>query len=185
VGEPRDLVRRLPASRDGAASDSDRRAANSALKSRVDFQIAFDVAAPPDVVWAVICDVERWHEWTPSVRSIRPLSKGPLRVGSRALVRQPRLPPAVWKVTTFEPGRSFTWVNGFPGLWLYASQSVALGAVGTRAVMSLRYEGVFGAMLARVLRDLTNRYLEMEAAGLKQRSEELARGRPQPAGPAD
>lgn len=140
----------------------------------VDFQIGVDVAAPPDVVWAVTSDVERWHEWTASVRGIRLLRKGPLRLGSRALVRQPRLPPAVWKVIALEPGRSFTWVNGLPGLWIYASHSVAPAGCGTRAVLSLRYDGLFGGVLARMLRDITHRYLVMEAAGLKQRSEQRA-----------
>ena len=142
----------------------------------MDFKIAVDVAAPPDVVWSIICDLERWHEWTASVRGIHPLSRGPLRVGSRALVRQPHLPPAIWKVIALEPDRSFTWVNGLPGLWVYASHSVAPTAVGTRAVMSLRYDGLFGAVLARMLRGLTNRFLDMEAAGLRQRSEQRASG---------
>ena len=53
----------------------------------MDFDISVDIAAQPDVVWAVISDTERWHEWTESVRGIRLLDKGPLRVGSR---RPPR-----------------------------------------------------------------------------------------------
>jgi uncharacterized protein YndB with AHSA1/START domain len=140
----------------------------------VELQISVEIAAPPDVVWAVMVDAEHWHEWTPSVRSIRRLDEGPLRVGSRALVRQPRFPPARWRVTALEPGRSFTWRSGAAGMWVYAHHSVAPSAVGTRAVLGLRYEGWIGKLLARLTREITNRYLAMEAAGLKQRSEERA-----------
>jgi len=139
-----------------------------------DFERSVDIAAPPDVVWGVMSEAERWHEWTPSVRSIRLLDSAPLRVGGRALVRQPRFPPALWKVTALEPGRSFTWKSGLPGMWVYASHSVNGSGRGTRAVLSLRYEGPVGKLLARLTRDITNRYLDLEATGLKRRSEERA-----------
>lgn len=140
-----------------------------------DFQISVDIAAPPETVFAVMCDAERWHEWTRSVRSIRLLDGGPLALGSRALIRQPRFPPAVWKVVALEPGRSFTWKNGLPGLWVYAHHSVSEIPGGTRASLQLHYEGPLGRLLARWTRDITNRYLGYEAAGLKQRSESIAR----------
>jgi len=137
----------------------------------VDFQIAVEIGAPPEIVWAVMADVERWHEWTPSVRSIRLLDAGPLRVGSRALVRQPRFPPAMWKVTALDPGRSFSWKSGAPGMWVHGSHSAMAWGDGTRAVLSLHFEGVMGNLLGRLTRGITNRYLGFEAAGLKHRSE--------------
>ncbi len=90
----------------------------------MEYQISVDVDAPPDVVWAVMSDGERWHEWTASVTSVRRLDKGPLRIGSRALIRQPRFPPAVWKVTALEPGHSFIWQSGMPLMWVYGEHSV-------------------------------------------------------------
>jgi uncharacterized protein YndB with AHSA1/START domain len=140
----------------------------------LDFHISVDIAAPPETVWSVIVDAERWHEWTRSVRSIRLLDKGPLTIGSRALIRQPRFPPAVWQVTALEPGRSFTWRSGAPGLHVHARHSVEPITSGTRATLTLRYEGLPGRLLARVTRAITNRYLEYEAAGLKKRAESLA-----------
>jgi uncharacterized membrane protein len=139
----------------------------------VEFETSIDIAAPSDKVWALMSDVERWHEWTPSVRSIRLLDRGPLLVGTRALVRQPKFPPALWKVTAIEPGKTFTWKSGAPGMWVYGSHSVDPIARGTRATLRLHYEGLLGQLLARLTRGITNRYLDYEATGLKQRSESL------------
>ena len=141
----------------------------------MDFQIAVDIAAAPETVWAVMSDAEHWHEWTPSVRSIRLLDTGPMRVGSRALIRQPKFPPAVWKVTALDPGRSFTWKSGAPGMWVLARHSVESAASGSRATLHLHYDGPIGRLLARMTRNITNRYLEFEATGLKRRSESMRR----------
>jgi uncharacterized protein YndB with AHSA1/START domain len=141
----------------------------------MDFEISVQIAAAPDTVWSVIADTERWHEWTPSVRRIRRLDRGPMRIGSLALVRQPRLPPAIWKVTALEPDRSFTWRSGMPGMWVYGEHSVVGHEGGARATLALHFVGVFGGALGRLTRTLTERYLRFEADGLKRRSEELAR----------
>ena len=97
----------------------------------------------------------------------------PLRVGSRALVRQPRFPPAMWKVTEIDPGRSFTWITGGPGMRVYAHHAVMPVDGGARASLRLHYEGVVGRFLARMTRGITDRYLKYEAAGLKRRSENI------------
>ena len=99
----------------------------------VEFVKSIDIDAPSDVVWAVMSDGERWPEWTASVTSVRRLDKGPLRIGTRALIRQPRFPPAVWTVTTLEPGHRFVWKSGMPGMWVYGDHSAAPITHGTRA----------------------------------------------------
>ena len=113
-----------------------------------DFSRAIDIAAPPATVWDVMADVERWREWTASVTSIRRMDTGPLRVGSRAWIRQSRFPPALWTVTDLNDGRSFTWKSGASGMYVFAHHSVTPVAHGAHAVLSLRYEG----LIARVLR---------------------------------
>ena len=137
-----------------------------------DFRISVDIAASPDVVWQVMRDAERWHEWTDSVTSIRLLGNQQLAVGSRALIRQPRFPPAVWKVIELSPGRGFVWKSGFPGAWVYAQHTIETIGTGSRVTLRLHYEGLIGRWMARMTSDITNRYLAMEAAGLKKRSEE-------------
>jgi len=141
----------------------------------MEFQISVDIDAPPDVVWPVMSDGERWHEWTASITSVRLLDKGPLRIGSRALIRQPRFPPAVWKVTALEPGRRFVWRSGMPGMWVYGDHSVEPIPTGTRATLRLTYEGLLARLMGRMTRGITLRYLNLEASGLKRRSEENAR----------
>ena len=59
------------------------------------------IDAPPEVVWAVTEDIERWPEWTPTVESAKRLDQGRLDIGSTALLKQPGLPEATWVVTAF------------------------------------------------------------------------------------
>ena len=135
------------------------------------FSLSIDVAAPPDRVWQVMSDVDRWHEWTKSVTSITRKDNGPFAVGSRAVIRQPKFPPALWKITSIEPGRSFEWTNVAPGVRVVARHGVQPVAGGTRATLSLQYYGLLGGLLARMTKGITERYLAMEANGLKARSE--------------
>lgn len=135
------------------------------------FTIAVDIAAPAQRVWEVMSDVERWHEWTPSVRGIKRFGKGPLVVGSRAIVRQPRFPPALWKVSAIEPGRSFTWISKAVGLRVIGHHRVDPAPGGSRATLSIDLQGLFGDFFGRLTKDITERYLAFEANGLKARSE--------------
>jgi len=135
------------------------------------FSISIDIDTPVDRVFEVMADTDRWHEWTPSVRSIKRLDGGAFAVGSRAVIRQPKFPPALWTITAIEPGHGFTWVNQAPGIKVIAHHVAEPIARGSRATLSLKYEGFLAALLARVTRNITNRYLAMEANGLKARAE--------------
>ena len=130
-----------------------------------------DIAAPPERVWAVMTDAERWPEWTPSVTSIKRLDSGPLRIGSRARVKQPKFMAAEWTVTAVDEGRAFTWVTRAPGTTITARHSLEPIAAGTRVTLSVQYAGLLERVLDWLTREVNDKYLAMEAAGLKQRSE--------------
>ena len=135
------------------------------------FEISVDIAAPPQRVWRVTTDVERWPEWTASVISVRRLDSGPFRIGSRARVRQPGFLPAVWEVTDLDEGRSFTWVTRSPGMRAAGHHRVELIPSGSRATLSVTYEGALGGLVASLMAKTTERFLGLEAIGLKKRSE--------------
>lgn len=137
------------------------------------FTTSIEIGAPADHVFDVMTGVERWHEWTPSITSIRRLDQGPFGIGSKAMVRQPRLPPAVWKVTAIAPGRSFTWVSRAPGIQVTGIHTVDPMTTGSRATLTVIYEGLLGALFARLTQAITERYIGYEARGLKARSENV------------
>jgi hypothetical protein len=136
------------------------------------FSITVDIAAPPSRVWTVMSDFERWPEWTPSVKKVKRLFAGPIKLGGRVIIWQPKVPPAVWKLTALNPGRGFTWRTGSPLVWAVASHAIEETAQGSRVTLAVQYGGLFGGLLARITRDMNHRYLSYEAAGLKRRSED-------------
>jgi hypothetical protein len=84
------------------------------------------------------------------------------------------LPPAFWRVTELNPGAGFTWVSVAPGVRVVARHWVEPAVDGCRVTLSIRYEGLLGALLARWVGDLNDRYLALEADGLKARCVALA-----------
>ena len=136
------------------------------------FHNSIDVAAPAERVFAVYADVERWPDWTASTTEVRLLDPGPLAVGSRARVRQPRLPVATWVVTELVPGRSFTWVAQGPGLRTTGSHEVMpRDDGGCTVTATLDQEGLLGGVIGRLTKRRTVSYLAMEVNGLKRHCE--------------
>jgi uncharacterized membrane protein len=138
----------------------------------VEQSTSIDVEAPVDHVWEVLRDVERWPEWASTVTSVRRLDDGPLAVGSRARIEQPRIPPTEYVVTELEPGRSFTWVATGPGVRTTARHLLeTLDSGHTRVTLAVEQGGVVGRVMGRFYGGLTDRYLATEAEGIKARSE--------------
>ena len=133
---------------------------------------AVDIDAPATLVWDVYSDVERWPEWTASVTSLTALDGPGLAVGKRFEIKQPRLPKLVWEVTALVEGRSWTWEQRSPGGRTVAVHEVH--AVGDRARVEqqLDQQGPVGSLVGRIMRGTTKRYLDLEAKGLKARSEQ-------------
>ena len=135
-----------------------------------------EIDAPAPLVWDVFTDVERWPEWTASVRRLTPLDGPGIEVGKRFEIDQPRLPRLVWEVTEVVPGASWAWRQRSVGGTTVASHEV-IGLGPDRTVVRQRIEqaGPLGVVAGVLTRRLTKRYLELEGQGLKGRAEQLRR----------
>ncbi|WP_206107695.1 SRPBCC family protein [Paludisphaera rhizosphaerae] len=136
-----------------------------------EFVKVVDVAASPERAWEVLAEFSRWPEWTASMTRLTPLDAGPPGVGSRVRVEQPKLRPIVLEIVSWEPGRGFAWRGRQPGVTVFADHRLAPTPGGCRMTLSLRYGGLLGSVVGLLARRLTERYMAMEAEGLKRRSE--------------
>ncbi|MEU7797239.1 SRPBCC family protein [Micromonospora tulbaghiae] len=136
------------------------------------FVESVEIAADVDRVWAVQSDVERWPEWTPSVTAARRLESGPLVLGSTARLEQPRLRPAVWRVTEIEPPYAFVWESAGPGVRTRGEHRlIPLEDGRTRAELVLVQTGPLAGLIGLLAGSMMRRYLRQEADGLRRRCE--------------
>jgi uncharacterized membrane protein len=136
------------------------------------FERTIDIDAPAHQVWRLWTDVTDWPQWTASVTSVQRLDSGPFGVGSKARVKQPRLPTAVWEVTEATQDASFVWVATGPGVRTTATHRVTpTEAGGSTAYLSVEQAGPLAAVVNLLLGSLTRRYLTMEAEGIKKAAE--------------
>lgn len=138
-----------------------------------DFQVQIPISAPVDVCWLVMSDVERWHEWTPSISRIEVMDGKALRQGAKVRIIQPKIKSYEWTVTEWEEGRSFTWESASWGLQLLASHTLIPQADGRcLADLRLSFRGPIAGFITVLGGKLTREYMQMEADGLKKRCEE-------------
>lgn len=129
------------------------------------------VQAPVERAWAVLSDLERWPEWTASMRSVRTLGDGAPGVGARYRVEQPKLQPAEFTITDWRPPQSFTWRMGTAALSAVAAHTLRPAPGGCELELRLEYSGPLAWLVALLAGKLTREYMRLEAEGLKRRSE--------------
>lgn len=132
------------------------------------------IEAPPDVVWRVTEDVERWPEWTPTVTSVARTDQAPFGRGSVVRIKQPGQPESEWVVTEFEPGERFAWETRRPGLRMVGTHELSPDGSGTKNLLRVEARGPVAVLLWPVLRPLTRRALSDENGGLKRRCEQIS-----------
>jgi Polyketide cyclase / dehydrase and lipid transport len=103
--------------------------------------------------------------------AVKKMDDGPLVVGSKVRVRQPKLLPAVWLVTQLDKNRVFTWGTRHPGIQITGDHRIESVGSSSRVTLSLDVSGPLAPLVSRLFRGLNKRYIATEAKGLKERCE--------------
>src|SRR3990172_11368027 len=110
------------------------------------------INAPPERVWAVMSDVERWPEWTESMKSVKHLDSGDLGAGSKAKLRIRRSPNAtVWTVTELTPNRSFTWEAKSGGVKGVAKHVIEPDGSGSKVTLTVDLSGIVATIFGPII----------------------------------
>jgi uncharacterized membrane protein len=149
----------------------------------MEYRVTATAGAPPAEVYRLFIDVERWPELTQSMRSVRRLDDGPIRVGSEAKVSQPRLPSARWRVTELEPDRRFTWETTAGGVTTVGDHLVESDRAGSRITLALSMRGPLSGVMGLLMGGVARRYAAMELEGFRAAADTAAPPAP-PAPPA-
>lgn len=130
------------------------------------------IGAPKELVWSLFTDVRGWPEWTSSVTRVAFDVGTALNVGSIVRIKQPRMPEMKWAVIKFDPPNCWTWKATSIGVTTTAEHVLeSVDDATTQVQQSIRHDGPLSRVVSALTGRRTRRFLEHEAAGLKQRCE--------------
>jgi uncharacterized membrane protein len=136
------------------------------------FEQSIDIDAPQQRVWDVLTDLEAWPQRIETVDVVELVTPAPLGVGSRVRLKQPRLPEGIWEVTVWDAPSFFEYRQRSSGVTSVAGHRVEALAEGrSRLTLNLEMRGVLVPVVAVFFRGLTNRYMTLEAQGMKRAAE--------------
>jgi len=136
------------------------------------FEKSIEIDAPQQRVWDVLSDIEAWPSRIETVESVELLTPPPLATGSRVRLKQPKLPEGDWDITVWDAPSYFEWTQKTSGITSVAGHRVeALGERRARLTLTLDMRGFLVPVVGVFYRGLTNRYMSLEAEGMKRASE--------------
>ena len=136
------------------------------------FEQSIDIDAPPQRVWDVLTDLEAWPQRIETVDVVELLTPAPIGEGSRVRLKQPKLPEGTWDVTVWQAPSFFEWRQQASGATSVAGHRIeALEGERSRLSLTLEMRGLLIPIFGRLYRGLTNRYMTLEAEGMKRAAE--------------
>jgi uncharacterized membrane protein len=132
------------------------------------FEQSIDIDASQQRVWDVLSDLDAWPRRIETVDVVELLTPSPVGEGSRVRLKQPKLPEGTWDVTVWEAPSYFEWRQKSGGATTVAGHRVeALDEGRSRLTLTLDMRGPLVPVVALFYKGLTNRYMTIEAQGMK------------------
>jgi uncharacterized membrane protein len=136
------------------------------------FDTSIEIDASQQRVWDVLTDLESWPQRIETVDAVELLTPAPMSKGSRARLKQPKLPEGTWDVSVWDAPSYFEWTQKAGGTTSVAGHRVeALGEGRARLTLTLDMRGLLVPVMALFYKGLTNRYMNLEAEGMKRAAE--------------
>ena len=136
------------------------------------FEQSIDVEARQQRVWEVLSDLEAWPQRIETVDVVELLTPTPVGEGSRVRLKQPKLPVGIWEVTVWDAPSYFEYRQKSGGVTNVAGHRVeALEEGRSRLTLTLDMRGLLVPVVALFYKGLTNRYMTVEAQGMKRAAE--------------
>jgi uncharacterized membrane protein len=136
------------------------------------FEKSVEINAPQQRVWDVLSDLEGWPQRIETVDVVEVLTPPPVSKGGRVRLKQPKLPEGTWDVTTWHAPSYFEWTQKTGGNTSIAGHRVeALDEDRARLTLTLEMRGFLIPVIALFYKGLVNRYMNLEAEGMKRAAE--------------
>ena len=129
------------------------------------------VKAGPELVWALTADLERWPSITPTVTSVERLDDGPVRVGSRARLTQPKQRPRVWTVDRLEAPNLFEWSAPLGPFRVVGRHEIEALPEGCRNTLTVELRGRGAGVAGLLLRRPFSEAIRQENEGFRRAAE--------------
>ena len=136
------------------------------------FEKSIEIDVSQQRVWDVLSDLETWPQRIETVDTVELLTPARLAKGSRVRLKQPKLPEGTWDITVWDAPSYFEWTQKTSGITSVAGHRVeALGEGRSRLTLTLDMRGFLTPVIALFWKGLTNRYMNLEAEGMKRAAE--------------
>jgi hypothetical protein len=133
-------------------------------------EATLETSAPPDRVWQVWSDVNRWPEWNPDMKASH--IDGPLKLGATGNIDTRSGGKHDVVVTHFEQGRSFELEStALPGTKMAIRATIAPSGAGSRITQGFEPRGLLAPIVGPMMGGAILKTFNSVLNGLKTRVE--------------